>query len=56
MAQLFAFKLFKFLKGISEKFDILFEVIIAVLYDIFYLFVIMLVWVSVSALSFYLVA
>lgn len=55
MSQLFVFKLFKYMKDISEKFDILFEVIITVMFDIIYLVIILFIWSAVSALSFFLI-
>lgn len=54
MAQLFVFKLFVFMKGMSNNFDILFEVIVTIFYDIVYLVIIMVIWCCVSSLSFFL--
>lgn len=54
MAKLFVFKLFVFMKGMSTNFDILFEVIVAVFYDIVYLVIILVIWCGVSSLSFFL--
>lgn len=43
------------MKDISEKFDILLEVIITIMFDIIYLVIILLIWAAVSALSFFLI-
>jgi len=52
---LFILKLLYFLKIINRKFDSLIEIIVVILYDITYLMIILMLWVCISALSFYLI-